>query len=190
MGRPNWKLRRTQGNNRTKNFSTCLKAAGEVKRYLEVGVAEGWSGRWWIEKSLKGNQGEYQGIDIWWDWKKDGLSGEQMRERAVQNLDVEGFDAVNLLDGPCWEYLPKMEKLSFDVIYIDGDHGRIPVLGDSCLAWKLLRVGGVMLWDDYGMRSSGRPVKTSVDAFLKVIEGHWKEVSGISSWQKGVIKTQ
>jgi predicted O-methyltransferase YrrM len=37
----------------------------------------------------------------------------------------------------------------FDVVYIDGDHGRAAVLADSVLAWPLLGVGGVLIWDDY-----------------------------------------
>ncbi len=41
------------------------------------------------------------------------------------------------------------ETESFDLIYIDGDHTRDAVLIDSLLAWKLLRPGGVLIWDDY-----------------------------------------
>jgi predicted O-methyltransferase YrrM len=37
----------------------------------------------------------------------------------------------------------------FDVIYIDGGHARDDVLIDSLLCWRLLRVGGIMIWDDY-----------------------------------------
>lgn len=186
MGQPKYKVKRTQGSRRRKNFNECRRAAGDVSRYLEVGVAEGWSGRWWIDKCLKKNGGEYVGIDVWWDWKKDGISGEQMRERAVKNLEVEGFDGVKLLDGRSWVHLPQLEP-GFDVIYIDGDHGRLPVLGDSCLAWKLLRKGGVLLWDDYGIRRQGRPVKKAVDCFLDVCAKQWEPV--VNNWQRGVKKT-
>jgi predicted O-methyltransferase YrrM len=41
------------------------------------------------------------------------------------------------------------ENEAFDLIYIDGDHSRAAVLNDSILAWPLLKVGGIVIWDDY-----------------------------------------
>jgi predicted O-methyltransferase YrrM len=37
----------------------------------------------------------------------------------------------------------------FDVIYIDGSHRHDDILVDSLLTWPLLRVGGLMMFDDY-----------------------------------------
>ena len=37
----------------------------------------------------------------------------------------------------------------FDLVYIDGSHSAKDVLLDSLLAWRLLRPGGAMIWDDY-----------------------------------------
>ena len=37
----------------------------------------------------------------------------------------------------------------FDLIYIDGSHTAADVLTDAVLAFQLLRVGGVMIFDDY-----------------------------------------
>lgn len=47
--------------------------------------------------------------------------------------------------------LPELitERLSFDLVYIDGEHTREGTLRDSVLAWPLLRPGGILLWDDY-----------------------------------------
>jgi hypothetical protein len=49
--------------------------------------------------------------------------------------------------------VPALERLRraarrFDVVYIDGSHRRDDVLADSILAWPLLNVGGVLIWDD------------------------------------------
>ena len=38
----------------------------------------------------------------------------------------------------------------FDFIYIDGDHVPHQVMLDALLSWKILKVGGVMGFDDYG----------------------------------------
>ncbi|MBA3446078.1 MAG: class I SAM-dependent methyltransferase [Pseudaminobacter sp.] len=36
----------------------------------------------------------------------------------------------------------------FDVIYIDASHRRDDVFADSVMAWRLLRIGGTLMWDD------------------------------------------
>lgn len=37
----------------------------------------------------------------------------------------------------------------FDLIYIDGSHMRLDVLTDAVMAWQLLRVHGILVFDDY-----------------------------------------
>jgi predicted O-methyltransferase YrrM len=63
-------------------------------------------------------------------------------------------------------------RCRYDVIYLDASHRYNDVAADSTRAWKLLRKGGVLIWDDYGWRpeypSSERP-KDAIDAFL---DGH------------------
>jgi predicted O-methyltransferase YrrM len=55
---------------------------------------------------------------------------------------IKGDSAVALLD-----LLTSSRR--FDLIYIDGSHARDDVLIDSLLSWRLLRVGGIIIWDDY-----------------------------------------
>ena len=38
---------------------------------------------------------------------------------------------------------------AFDLIYVDGSHRRADVMADSVLCWCLLRVGGILIWDDW-----------------------------------------
>lgn len=67
----------------------------------------------------------------------------------------------------------------FDVIYVDGSHMRDDVMVDSILAWRLLRPGGVMLWDDYAGGHDKRPaerVSPAVDTFLAWHFGEYVEV--------------
>jgi predicted O-methyltransferase YrrM len=58
----------------------------------------------------------------------------------------------------------------FDVIYIDGSHARDDVLLDSVLAWRVLRQGGLIIWDDYIGGIHSRPEETTakpaIDLFL------------------------
>lgn len=65
----------------------------------------------------------------------------------------------------------------FDLIYIDGSHQAPDVLTDAILSFQLLRVGGVMIFDDY-LWSMDRPgsqdvlkmPKPAIDAFLNIFQ--------------------
>ena len=58
------------------------------------------------------------------------------------------------------------EGQNFDFIYIDGSHARNDVLVDSLLAWKLLKVGGIIVWDDYEWNLRPDRPKEAIDTFL------------------------
>jgi hypothetical protein len=72
--------------------------------------------------------------------------------------------------------LRELDPESYDVIYVDGSHTADDVLEDMVLAWPLLKVGGLMILDDYGWdgaeNAGGRPMpedllpKIAIDAFL------------------------
>ena len=100
----------------------------------------------------------------------------------------------------------------FDFIYIDSDHSPTAVLADAVLAWPLLKVGGVMIFDDYLWlppdldpnsdkqgwsveaalqvitKHPERATKTGIDAFLAAIVGQY-EVIG-QGYQMAVRKTK
>ena len=66
---------------------------------------------------------------------------------------------------------------TFDFIYLDGSHVAKDVLTDACLAWPLLKPGGVMVFDDYLWGGDGdiqkllRRPKLAVDAFVNIFAG-------------------
>ena len=62
-----------------------------------------------------------------------------------------------------------------DLIYVDGSHQAPDVLADAVLAFQLLRVGGLMILDDYlwsmeprGMQDPLNMPKPAIDAFLNI----------------------
>ncbi len=64
---------------------------------------------------------------------------------------------------------------SFDLIYIDGSHQAKDVLADAVLGFRLLRRGGVMIFDDYlwseklpGGPDLLRMPKPAIDAFVNL----------------------
>jgi predicted O-methyltransferase YrrM len=61
-----------------------------------------------------------------------------------------------------------LEKESYDVIYIDGGHDRNTVFCDTVLSWPLLKIGGILIWDDWQwekeLQSEQRP-EHAIDLF-------------------------
>jgi predicted O-methyltransferase YrrM len=70
----------------------------------------------------------------------------------------------------------------FDVIYIDGCHERETVMIDSVLCWGMLKLRGLLIWDDYdnGYKKEApnweRP-KSAIDGFLVAYAGEYQEES-------------
>ena len=65
----------------------------------------------------------------------------------------------------------------FDLIYVDGSHQAPDVLTDAVMSFHLLRVGGILIFDDY-LWSMDRPgtqdvlkmPKPAIDAFLNIFQ--------------------
>jgi hypothetical protein len=96
---------------------------------------------------------------------------------------------------PLLDALATREKKSFDLIYIDGAHERDDVMLDTLLAWRLLRVGGMLIWDDYdilnampGVFGKDQDPKPAIDAFLAWKDGEYEIVH--SGYQVIVRKTK
>jgi len=66
---------------------------------------------------------------------------------------------------------------TFDLIYIDGSHTAPDVLTDAVLAFELLRVQGLMIFDDYlwsmeppGQQDPLNMPKPAIDAFVNIFQ--------------------
>jgi hypothetical protein len=79
---------------------------------------------------------------------------------------------VRVCRGRSEEMLVKLigQGIRADFIYVDGSHQAADVLSDAVLAWKLLKEGGVLIFDDYlWARYQDRPLlnpKMAIDAFV------------------------
>ncbi len=73
----------------------------------------------------------------------------------------------------------------FDAIYVDGCHFSKYVLEDAILSFRLLKEGGILIFDDYewGIHTSDIKLKpkTAIDSFLNAYDGHYKILK--SGWQ-------
>ncbi len=113
-------------------------------QYLEVGVYEGRSLMWMIDRVLTHPESHATGIDIY------------LNDALIENIEQSGAkNRVTLIVGLSQVALRELPLESYDVIYIDGSHMADDVLEDIVLSWRLLKPNGLMILDDYLYTGSG-----------------------------------
>jgi SAM-dependent methyltransferase len=131
-------------------FSRIFNRAYPV-RILEIGS---WEGRSTLFLLTYFTQGHLTAVDTW-------AGSDEHPYNATSDLrDLEARFDGNL--APCTARLTKRkgsslhvlpqlldEQKEFDVIYVDGSHVADDVLTDGINAWRLLKQGGVLIFDDF-----------------------------------------
>jgi hypothetical protein len=121
-------------------------------QYLEVGVYEGRAVAWMLENILTHPTSHVTGIDIFigelsqgsFDFVQDSL--EIYENNAIA---AGGEGRLTTYADFSQNILRKLPSNSYDIIYVDGGHSGKVVLEDAVLSFRLLKVGGVMIFDDY-----------------------------------------
>lgn len=108
------------------------------------------------------------------------------KSQFLKNIINGGHEnQIRLIEGFSSDVLPGMAAESFDFIYVDGSHLARHVLQDAVMGFRLLKVGGIIGFDDYlwGVESHpySRP-KPAIDAFESVY-GDCVELL-FSNWQR------
>ena len=154
-------------------------------KILEVGSFEGASACYLIQKLAQQKAIELHCIDTW----GGGVEHDRVNMNAVEarfasntQLAIQNVQHPTTLvvhKGPSDTELCKLicdgKQGYFDFIYIDGSHQAPDVLSDLVLAFKLLRVGGVMAMDDYvwkeNLPQGTDPIrcpKIAIDSFTNI----------------------
>ncbi len=147
---------------RLRNLSTFRKFvhpqfAGKPINYLEIGVFEGMSMVWMMQKILIHPDSRAVGVDPWLMTRKmDSKKMEIVQWRANNNI-VPWKDRCTLIQGNSAEVIRLMggrkgfagiTKNSVDLAMIDGDHNAPAVVDDARIVYKVMKNGGVILFDD------------------------------------------
>jgi len=92
-------------------------------------------------------------------------------------------------------HLLASKEAPFDFVYVDGSHQAPDVLADAVLAFQLMRVGGIMIFDDYlwrlGPDGSQDPLnmpKPAIDAFINMFQRKLRIISGLPIYQLHIEK--
>lgn len=154
-------------------------------KVLEIGSYEGASTCYLIEKLAQNVSVEIHCIDSWGggiehvNWEIDMAEVEARFSHntalAISRVSLPVSLVVHKgLSHSCLATLISQNQgNSFDLVYVDGSHQAPDVLADAVMAFLLLKVGGILIFDDYVWsenlsygRDPLRCPKMAIDAFV------------------------
>jgi predicted O-methyltransferase YrrM len=168
-------------------------------KILEIGSYEGASTCYLIRKLAPIQPLEIHCVDTWEggiEHQAGGMSEANMgavETRFRNNMKVaiesaanpvqlavhKGFSHVQLA-----KLLATGHEKSFDMIYVDGSHQAPDVLCDAALSFRLLKVHGLLIFDDYlwseNLPQGQDPIrspKVAIDAFTNIYCRHFSILS-------------
>jgi len=183
-------------------------------RLLELGSFEGGSSMWLAEHVLRHAGDQLLCVDLWRRHKGQ----EKLQYLTEQDLEYRTDFTTPAIDSAGAKFRANMQQTpfgerassvasttlsalaallgdeleieAFDFVYVDAGHRGPDVLADGSLAFRLLRVGGVMAFDDYDVtRSPPSGCRRGIDAVLHAHEGAF-EVLAAPAYQHWIRKSQ
>lgn len=152
--------------------NTAFIDRNSLVNVLECGSFEGLTSNF-ICKELLAHNGTLICVDNLSDDYSLDNDNELFRgqyERFIENTEPNK-DRIILMRESSITALPRLRDEYFDFIYIDGDHTYNSVLSDGKNAFRLLKEGGFLLFDDY-LWGNAQPVKEAVDEILRENPNH------------------
>ena len=142
----------------------------EGLKIVELGSYQGMSACWFLDTILTHDSAQLVCIE------------PQFEPKLDDNLKSTGArEKVTLLAGTIEQHLPDLEANSFDVANLqDRRKCEEGAFENANAVWKLLKVGGLAIFNDYGWRSPLAPElnpKAGIDRFLNSINGEWELVT-------------
>jgi predicted O-methyltransferase YrrM len=156
-------------------------------RLLEIGAYEGRATCFMIETCAADRALELHCIDTW----EGGVDNDpsamgDVERRFDHNIGLALAAAAHPVQfhkhkAPSQQALVRLladgRAGGFDLVYVDGSHQAADVLSDAVLSFALLRVGGLLIFDDYlwSMEPPGRQdlhnmPKLAIDAFTTIYQ--------------------
>lgn len=143
---------------------------GPIK-YLEIGVFCGLNAISVACSYGNHKDSEIHCIDPWIDHDTYvEYKGEMSKIYAtfMRNVLVSGeLDKFYIHRGFSSDEVLKLKDDYFDMIYIDGNHNPCNVLEDAILSYKKLKLGGYMIFDDYGWGDTSIGIHSFINSYGK-----------------------
>jgi tetratricopeptide (TPR) repeat protein len=127
---------------------------------VEIGSFQGMSACWLLDNILTHPTAKITCIDLYF---QEHFKGNIVKTGAA--------DRVIELQGYSQDLLVNLNSEYYDVAYIDGCHKPTSALQDAILSWRLVKVTGLMIFDDYEFTFPDSPeqdTKIGIDVFLEM----------------------
>ena len=175
-----------------KKISELFNSQKDESKFLEIGTYEGRTSTWLLDNIPNCNMtlvdpdpGPYFHYNFrWW-----------FNSKHLRWIEKYSYEA-----------LVNERGNQYDLIYIDGDHNASGVLEDAILSWRLLKIGGILLFDDYLMKIDNpwfyimhaefqthkedgltfQHPKEAINTFLEIFKGQYELI--INNYQIGIKK--
>ena len=158
--------------NRIALFETHLTPLANQQKLsaLEVGNYFGMSACWLLDKILIHPSSRLTCIDHKFD------------QKLTENLSKTGAqEKVTLLEQKIPKHLASLKPQSFDLANIQDQYKQWDYTSKNTeLLWKLIKVGGIIMFAGYGWRNPQKPehnARKGIDLFLNSIKGKWEIVA-------------
>lgn len=189
---PNW----FDGIKASTNFENILS---EYKNkddlmFLEIGSFTGDSAIYMLENILTSESSKLFCVDTWAGSLEH--AGELKEKFTMGEVEKRFDERIEPFKHKVYKYkttsqdwLMSNRSNMYDFIYIDGDHTAKTVMSDAVLSWDLLKVGGIMAFDDYEWtHPDGNKYNPSVaiDGFLKILDNDVELLN--KGWQVWIRK--
>ncbi len=167
-------------------FSTKIPCWENIKQHkkwdsntkltvIEIGSFEGNSSCWILNNLCLNPESKLYCIDTFnGSMENTEEQSNNLYDKFLHNIKCTGKEnQTEILRGYSDDRLIHLinEKIEADLIYIDGSHMAKDVLTDAVLSWKLLKSGGVMIFDDYlwcNYPDINMIPKFAIDSFVNV----------------------
>ncbi|MDB4954661.1 MAG: O-methyltransferase, family 3 protein [Myxococcales bacterium] len=161
-------------------------------RAVEIGVFEGMTSTWLLDNVLTDPTSRLICVDAFEPPRN--VDNYAFARRANAPTPEQLFDA-NIAASSGASKVQKIAAYSgvalrtlpvdtFDLVYVDGSHLAPDVLEDAILVWRMLKVGALVTFDDYGWELPVDPLERpqpALDAFMTIFAGKFELVH--KSWQ-------
>lgn len=153
-------------------FSHSFDYINKPIRVLEIGCWEGRSTCWMLDTIMDHPHSQMISVDTFQGSLEntaeqaaglyDRFMSNVAQSRNASKLQVIKNQSVIALA----HFLHTGDQ--FDLIYVDGSHEYEDVTVDAILSWRLLKTGGIIIFDDYEKEHDSRPGDQAVKRALSI----------------------
>lgn len=144
----------------TELFKQLGLAGKENLKFLEIGCFEGRATNFLLDNVLTHKSSTIDVVDTFQGssneagmrWQGEDQTFDNLHDVFVNNIS-DNKDRVIIHVGNSSDILKtEFENGYFDFVYIDGSHKSYDVLTDAILVHPLLKIGGIIIFDDFGWK--------------------------------------